>query len=91
MTAIELIAKEREEQILKHGRTIKHDIEINHRGQLVTAATALLNYDREDWPLSWDTKTYDHIIKKSAEEILTICAALLAAEIDRLQYIKNTK
>lgn len=40
-TGIELIARERQEQITKHGRTIQHDVECNNYGQLSWAASQL--------------------------------------------------
>lgn len=41
-SGIELIAKERQEQIEKHGRTIEHDVENNDNEQLAMGAEMLL-------------------------------------------------
>lgn len=92
-TGIELIAQERQEQIEKHGITVKNDIEINQNKELARVASALAypyhyvdNFD--DYPEYWDKQAVAKMVQKPYKERLIIAGALIAAEIDRLQ---NTK
>ena len=58
-TGIELIAEERQEQIVKHGRTIERDIVCNDMFQLSTAAELLISekvHQLESPPYGWDNK-----------------------------------
>ena len=82
-----MIAKERQEQIEKHGRSLHHDKEVNSNGQLLDAAVAIITLNPIFWPNGWDGETYQHIRKKSRIEALTIVGALVAAEIDRLNEV----
>lgn len=95
-TGIELIAKEREEQITKHVRTIANDVKNNKNGELSFAAAVLScpnplamgaspvnNYS---CPSGWDVKMWNKIFKKPYKDRLIIAGAFIAAEIDRLQY-----
>lgn len=89
-TGIELIAKERKEQIEKHGRTIESDIDYNTVYQLSSAACSLLAYPninkmRLSPPSGWDENIWDKMCSKPYKERLIIAGALIAAEIDRLQ------
>ena len=91
MTGIELIAKERQEQIEKHGRTVALDDEMNQGGQLPWAAAHLLAKDFSEQledccPDGWDEEIWDKMVGKTRIERLSIAGALCAAEIDRLQY-----
>jgi hypothetical protein len=86
-TGIELIAQERKEQIEKHGRTIDNDAFYNNDGQLRQAAASLMGQRQtnED-PDGWDTAIWVRMLKKPLKERLIIAGALIAAEIDRLNY-----
>ena len=94
-TGIELIAKERQEQIKKHGRTIKSDVIFNRNFQLMDAAEILLCHDscgynspEEDKdfpPMNWDINIWGKMVRKPTKERLIISGALIAAEIDRIQ------
>ncbi len=93
-TGIELIAKERKEQLEKHGRTIKFDVEQNSEGELRRGAIALLGYSNGEadiisLPHTWDNKLCAKMCAKSYKERLIIAGALIAAEIDRLQVKSN--
>lgn len=90
-TGIELIAKERQEQIEKHGRTIQDDSINNDESQLVKASIAILDHDHKEWPTDWEYPVYIHINDKPIIERLAIAGALIAAEIDRLQYEPNLR
>ena len=93
---ITLIAKEREEQINKHGRTTELDILNNYEYQLTDAAQGLLpNYPesmkgayiqaQESYPpVGWDAEAWKHIVNKPYLERLAVAGALIAAEIDRV-------
>lgn len=89
-TGIELIARERKEQIEKHGRTIELDVLSNAHQQLSEAASKLCADDVggywpfETLPAGWNQDVWDKMTNKSYKERLIIAGALIAAEIDRL-------
>jgi hypothetical protein len=88
-SGIKLIAKERKEQIEKHGKTIESDVEVNDFNQLKSAAIMLLggycHQDEENsTPFNWDKALWVRMNKKSYKDRLIIAGALIAAEIDRL-------
>ena len=86
---IELIAKERDEQIKKHGWTLQHDVDSHEKGKIVeVVVTALTSTASKDFPLGWEGFA-EKIIKKSYKEKLIIAGALIAAEIDRVQKLEN--
>jgi len=84
LTGIEEIAKERKEQIQKHGFSIDHDVNYYTEGQLVDAAVGLLT-DNSNAPDNWNVAQYNKMIGKSGIEKLIIAGALIAAEIDRFK------
>lgn len=87
MTGIELIAKERQEQIIKHGRTVKYDSTENRDGELQIGARALLGgWNVCEFPRAWNLKICKRMYNKNRIEKLIIAGALIAAEIDRLNY-----
>lgn len=94
-TGIELIAQERAEQIVKHGRTVEKDIDKNRNQQLSIAAAKLISYEMDipDFfePKDWNGILWEHMISKPYKERLIIAGALIAAEIDRLRISENTK
>ncbi len=89
-----MIAKERQEQIEKHGRTIAKDVIENKEAQLSFAAALLscpnpksMGFDPNSnvgRPEKWDKKIFNHMMSKSYKDRLVIAGALIAAEIDRL-------
>jgi len=85
-SGIELIAKERNEQLEKHGCTTEMDIAYNSEKQLSVAAKRLLDFDAADMaqPMNWNVQIWSKMISKTYEERLIIAGALIAAEIDRL-------
>lgn len=87
---VNLIAQERKEQLEKHKRSIESDVEINLKGQLAYAATALLEEDPNLFPDGWNIELCNHMINKDRVAQLSIAGALIAAEIDRLLYLQNT-
>ena len=87
-TGIELIAAERQEQIEKHGYSVKVDTAINKLQQLPDAAITLLEESPHELtapPMGWNSTTWAKMISKPYKERLIIAGALIAAEIDRLQ------
>lgn len=87
-TGIELIADERKEQIVKHGRTIALDKKHNKKKQLAFAAISIahpmapvIGYVE---PTGWDSKLFEKMKSKSYKQRLIIAGALIAAEIDRI-------
>jgi hypothetical protein len=85
MTGIELITQEREEQINKHGWSLKNDTDYLHN-ELIKAALFAINPEQFEWPFYWHEDFRNKIINKpNAIERLKIAGALIAAEIDRIQ------
>lgn len=100
LTGIELIAKERKEQIEKHLITIKSDVVVNGDFQLSSVASSLAIQELKDLegedidldefkPYNWDSETFNKMMKKPYLERLIISGALIAAEIDRLKAIED--
>jgi len=85
MTGIELITRERKEQIEKHGRTIEDDVAYNNQNELIMGAMALLTDDGMRMPAIWDMVVVQKMCAKPYKERLIVAGALIAAEIDRIQ------
>jgi len=86
MTGVEMIALEREEQIIKHRYTSDWDANQTNV-QLTDAAIYAINGDYETYPKDWDPEYKDKIGGKGKTYIqrLAVAGALIAAEIDRFQ------
>lgn len=99
MTGVELIAKERHEQIEKHGRTVEKDVELysedyGNMSQLTHVAEIIMKrtFFNPQPPKGWDKTVFNKMIEKPYKERLIIAGALIAAEIDRLQALNpNSK
>lgn len=95
MTGIELVTKERQEQIEKHGYDKYHDDEVNdtegHDGlyPLATAAIAVVKGDDGEMPAGWDQAIANKMCSKPYMKRLIIGAALFIAEIDRIIFEKS--
>lgn len=91
-TGIELIAKERQEQIEKHGRTVEQDVALNTSGQLMYAVDVLkmeeLDINDCPPPSGWDSGIWIKMISKPLDKRLIIAGAFMAAEYDRLKHTK---
>ncbi len=94
------IILERIEQLVKHGRTIELDFKINKNFELAYAAQLLIKwpgvmpkgiFEKLAPPKGWDEKIFLHMMQKPYKDRLVIAGALLAAEIDRLQYLEHIK
>ena len=87
MNGIELVTREREEQVLKHKFDVTHDL-IYQNEELVKAALYLLTGEEEFYPKSWAYKYYEKFRRKlqnmDKRETYTVAAALIIAEIDRI-------
>ena len=88
-SGVELIAEERDEQIQRHGRTQIRDVNENYNGHLGDGAIMVIKQDLSFRPKHWDEKLCIHMCSKNYKERLIIAGALLAAEIDRLQFNKQ--
>jgi len=88
-TAVILIEKERNEQQTKHGKTTKIDVIENPNGELIQGAKAIIDGDLMAFPSNWKATFVNKMVNKPLKERLVIAAALLAAEIDRLQYLED--
>lgn len=88
MNGIELIAKERKEQIEKHGITTDVDVKENSFAQLSEAAAKLImakdSEYPDDVPFDWNDDIWAYMITKNYKNRLIMAGALIAAEIDRL-------
>jgi len=97
MNGIELITKERQEQLEKHGISVKNDAQFNSIMQfngiyvIPIAVIGILDDSFQHAPAHWDKKMLDKIRKKSYKERLIIAGAFIAAEIDRVQYVEEQK
>lgn len=85
------IFEERVSQILKHKRSAYSDVTTNPSGELLVAAKALMKDipRHSDFPIHWQVQACDKMMRKSKKERLVIAGALIAAEIDRLNYLEN--
>lgn len=96
-TGVQLIADERQfKQIEKHGFTAEHHA-INpqwyDKGQLLFAANALSLPDNDFgrfayMPEGWDGDWFLKLMLKSYKRRLAMAGAFIAAELDRLIYLK---
>jgi hypothetical protein len=97
MNGIELIAKERQEQLEKHDISVKNDAQFNSLMQfngitpIPIAVIGLLDDSFQHVPAHWDKKRLDKMRNKPYKERLIIAGAFLAAEIDRVQYLEEQK
>lgn len=89
MTGIEMIAKEREEQLNKHKKTVEDDATFNTVYSMTNVAMSCLCKCWAYWPEGWSKELFEKILNKPTEERLAIAGALIAAEIDRIQYVKE--
>ena len=88
---VELIAEERQKQIVKHGFTGEHHF--NHpkwydRNQLIEASNILSMKEIRSClvPFNWDAEWFQELCSRRYKERLIIAGALIAAEIDRLSF-----
>lgn len=92
-TGIELIARERQEQIEKHRRTIEQDVVSNNDHQLTLAAAMLTAPDPKLWatptPKNWSHKIWEYMVQKPYKERIIIAGALIAAKIDRINALEK--
>lgn len=77
---------ERNNQIFRHKITAEDDYKFNADFQLVDAAIKLLKGGQHPAPEGWDEGRWNKMLNKSDERRLIIAGALIAAEIDRLNY-----
>ncbi len=89
-SGIELITQEREEQLGKHGRDVRSDVYYNSVSEdgylpLVCGAIYLTDDNFKRTPSHWNKEILNKMRGKDYKERLIIAAALIAAEIDRLQ------
>lgn len=80
---IELIAKERQEQIEKHGWNIEKD-KCYKSEELLKAALFCIDQKRFEFPWGWIEKFRTKIVRKNRVQQLIVAGAFIAAEIDRI-------
>lgn len=92
-TGIELVADERQEQIVKHGydkQFVEGHPEYYAAGEMAFVAEMLIAIDHEDgidpsiYPDGWE-EDCERMLGKCRVDRLIIAGALIAAEIDRIQ------
>lgn len=87
--AIEDVISERKRQIENNGYDHTHD-DLHVNEQLITAAFAFAYGESELWP--WDLESWNKVVahNHSKREMLVKSAALLIAEIERIdRYLEN--
>lgn len=84
MKGHELVVKEREEQLTKHGHTIADDVKYNSKEELLQASVAIIQQDTINFPFpeSWDKEFEEKVAMKPRVEQLAIAGALICAQID---------
>lgn len=87
------ILNERNDQIHKHGLSVKDDVLHNPNGELIQAARALMKPTpvEHDFPASWGVAAVRKMINKSLAERYIIAGALISAELDRISYLEKQK
>lgn len=96
-TGIELITEERQKQIDKHGFTAEHHALNSDKwyndNQMQFAVMYLMDEDfifnDEAFPLNWNKEWFLNLNNRDTKERLIIAGALIAAELDRLNYIEE--
>ena len=88
MTGVELITQERKEQIEKHKFDLSFDQDYGYGELLMAAQFCIFPKRKRLWP--WKDRAIGSYFMKNIErkprlEQLVVAAALIAAEIDRLQ------
>lgn len=93
LTGVELIAQERQEQLLKHKFTIEHDQrEFKTYGDMLGAGMLyLLTGNHQHFPEAWERYWKERLDRKSEVEKLAVIGALAAAKIDLLQSIQEAE
>lgn len=86
MTGIEKISLERLDQKVKHNHTIKSDYQQYPDFQLVSLVEAILSCNIDKAPDCFPDHMVNQILRKNYEQRLIIAGALIAAEIDRLNF-----
>jgi len=90
MTGIEMIIKERDEQINKHGRTVIKDVANNSNNELLDGIVHLSGRVQGlGFPRNWDKELCEKMDGKPMIEKLAIMGAWCAAEIDRRKMIES--
>jgi len=84
-SGIELIAEERNDQVIKNGWTPYHDDEVNFSGQLCMAAEAVIDGADGDFPANWDLTAVQKMCDKPKLKRLIISGALFRAEQERIE------
>lgn len=82
------IQNERAEQLTKHFISVKDDVENNDGHQLLTGAMGILISNHLP-PAGWSRSRWQKMIDKPYRDRLIIAGALIAAEIDRLDTLKE--
>lgn len=89
MTGIDLIAQKRLDQKIKHGHSIRSDYESYPDFELMEAAQAILEANPDRMPKTWDEESCKRLCGKPLQERLITAGAMIAAQIDVLNYKEN--
>lgn len=83
------IAHERAEQINVHKHTPEIDSCKNKHGELIEGALYLLGHNKNSFPCSWSDATREKFDSKNRKQKLIVAGALIAAELDRIEFMEN--
>ena len=82
MKGIDLVAKERSEQINKHGFTVEED-SFYKKNELIKAALFCIDDSIFEFPYLWNVAYRNRILRKARLDRLVCAAALITAQIDQ--------
>lgn len=82
MKGIELVAKEREEQINKHGFTLEDD-SFYKSNELIKAALFCIDSNTFEFPYHWNVGNRNALLRKDKIGKLTCAAAFIIAQLDQ--------
>lgn len=88
-TGDELIAMERERQVLVKGHTIMTDALKYKNGELLMVANALISKNINDAPHDWPDEQVKEWIEKDDTERLILAGAFIAAQIDVYNFMQQ--
>ena len=97
ISGIDLISRERWEQLTKHNRTVIKDVAENSKPTgpfnmlplMIGVANCARIVGGLPWPEDWNKDVCEKINNKTYKERLIIAGALIAAEIDRIQFLEE--
>lgn len=93
LQGIQLIAAERQSQIVKHGYTPEKSVELSNwyeNNELLQAAAFAMGQSNV-WPSNWTTEARDKIVAKEEVDRYAVAGAFIAAHIDFITLMYKAK